>query len=417
MKVPFLLLRRVTIGLIAMTCCVGAQSFVTSVAAQNPVVKQAEVASIPVEITGENYVLIKARVNDSEPLTFILDSAAGSGLVLYLKAAQALGLKGEGKGRGSGAGEGTFETSSIKGASLTLPGVTMNNQTFVVLPPDRTPPAIGRVIDGVIGYTLFSRYVVEIDYQSRVVSLHEPAAYQYAGAGESIPLNILSKLPFAPMKIPLVGRKPLAGQFMVDSGAGRFTLILNTPVIATNNLLAAAPRTITEPGAMGVGGEVKLLVGRLPNLQLGHFTLTDPVVHFAQDRKGAFASSDFSGVIGGELLRRFKVIFDYAHKQMILEPNVSFADRFEYDMSGIRLRADGADFKILRVSRVVENSPATYAGVREGDVVSAIDGRPAAEFSLSQISQMFKQEGKEYLLDIVRGEEKKQLKLKLRRLI
>jgi len=28
---------------------------------------------------------------------------------------------------------------------------------------------------------------------------------------------------------------------------------------------------------------------------------------------------------------------------------VSFADRFEYDMSGIRLRADGADFKILSI--------------------------------------------------------------------
>ncbi len=95
---------------------------------------QAKVASIQVEISGDNYVLIKARVNDSESLTFILDSAAGSGLVLYYKAAQALGLKGEGKGRGSGAGENTFETSSIKGASLTLSGVTMNNQTFVVLP-------------------------------------------------------------------------------------------------------------------------------------------------------------------------------------------------------------------------------------------------------------------------------------------
>src|SRR5260370_18381778 len=265
-------------------------------------------------------------------------------------------MKGEGKGSGSGAGEGTFETSSIKGASVTVPGVTMNNQAFVVVPPDRTPPALGRVIDGVIGYTLFRRYVVEIDYQSCVVSLHEPAAYQYSGAGESIPLNVVSKLPIAPMRIPLAGRKPLEGQFMIDSGAGRFTLVLNTPLVATNNLLTAAQKTITEPGATGVGGEVKLLVGRLPSLQLGQFMRKEPVIHFAQDRKGAFASSDFSGVIGGELLRRFKVIFDYAHKQMILEPNASFADRFEYDMSVIRLRADGASFPLLKASPLIVHS-------------------------------------------------------------
>ena len=53
----------------------------------------------------------------------------------------------------------------------------------------------------------------------------------------------------------------------------------------------------------------------------------------------------------------------------------------------------------------------------EGDVISAVDGKSAAELSLSQLSQMFKQEGKEYLLDIIRAEEKKQFKLKLRRLI
>ena len=122
MKVlPMFFLRRAEVALIAFMFCAAEQGLVTRVAAQNPPVTPAKVASIPVEIAGDNYVLIKARVNGSEPLTFILDSAAGSGLVLYYKAAQALGLKGEGKGRGSGAGESTFETSLIKGASLTLP--------------------------------------------------------------------------------------------------------------------------------------------------------------------------------------------------------------------------------------------------------------------------------------------------------
>ncbi len=411
-----ILLLRVGIALITLSCCAGEQSVVNSSSAQSPA-PQAQVASIPIEVDGANYVFIKARVNGSAPLTFLVDSGGGSGLVLYFKAAQALGLNPQGQGKGGGAGEGTFDTTSVKGLSLNLGGVEMNNQTFIVFPPERTPTAFDRVEDGVIGYKLFSRYVVEVDYQSRVVNLYEPKAYQYTGPGESVPLRILSNLPFARVKIQIEGRQPLDGEFIVDMGAGRFTVILNTPLVESHNLLAAPQKTIKEPGAKGVGGDVKLLVGRLPRLQLGSFTLTDPVVHFAQDRKGAFASSEFSGVIGGELLRRFKVVFDYAHKRMILEPNAGLAEPFEYDMSGVRLSFEGTDFKTLRVSRVVENSPATEVGVREGDVVSAINGSPAAEFSLSQINKLFRQEGKECSLEIIRGVEHMELKLKLRRLI
>jgi hypothetical protein len=413
MKATRFLLQTVVIVLIA--TCYGGKCLPLSVAALKPTTST-KVASIPLEFGGENYVLIKARINDFEPMTFILDSGGGSGLVLYHHAAQALQLKGAGKGKGGGAGEGTFETTSVKGVSLSLPGVTMNNQTFVVFPKESSSSTFGPV-DGVIGYSLFNRYVVEIDYQSKVVNLYEPSSYQYTGTGESIPIEILSKVPFVRVQIPLAGRKPLEGRFIVDSGAGRFTLILNTPVVNENNLIAVAQKTITEPGASGVGGEVRLIVARWPSLQLGHFTLTDPVIHFAQDRKGAFASSDFNGVIGGELLRRFTVIFDYAHKRMILEANAGFKDRFDYDMSGMRLRAEGPDFKQLKLVRVVENSPALEVGLREGDLISAIDGRPAAELSLTEVAKLFKQEGREYVLDIVRGEEKKQVKLKLRRLI
>src|SRR5258708_37338053 len=100
-KVSFLLLRT-AIALIALALCASEQCLVNSVPAQNLTPTPGKVASIPVEIEGDNYVLIKARVNGSEPLTFILDSAAGSGLVLYYKAAQALSLRSEGSGRGSG---------------------------------------------------------------------------------------------------------------------------------------------------------------------------------------------------------------------------------------------------------------------------------------------------------------------------
>ncbi len=223
----FSLLRIVAIACIAIICY-GGNSFSWSLAAQTPTA-QARVASIPLEIAGDNYVLIKARVNNSEPLTFLLDSGAGSGLVLYNAAAETLKLKSAGKGKGSGAGEATFETALVKDVSLSFSGATMEKQTFVVFPPNSPPPAFGRAVDGVIGYSLFSRYVVEIDYQSKMVNLYEPATYQYAGRGESIPLNIMSNVPFARIQIPLAGRKPLEGKFIVDLGAGRFVLILKHP--------------------------------------------------------------------------------------------------------------------------------------------------------------------------------------------
>jgi membrane-associated protease RseP (regulator of RpoE activity) len=338
-------------------------------------------------------------------------------VVLYFKAAQRLGLKLQGKGKGGGGGENTFDTSFIKGVSLNLAGVEITNQTFVVFPPDRSRPASDRVIDGVIGYALFSRYAVEVDYQSRVVTLYEPNTYQYSGSGESIPIRVMGNVPFARVKIPVEGGKPLEGEFIVDMGAGRFTIILNTPLVESRHLLAVAQKTIEELGAKGVGGNVKLLVGRWPQLQLGRFTFANPVIYLAQDRKGAFASTEFSGVIGGELLSRFKVIFDYAHKRLYLEPNSRLADVFEYDMSGIRMEAEGEDLKTFRVKRVAENSPAFEAGVRQGDVILAVDGKPASELSLSQINQMFKQEGKEYVLEIISGEKTKQIRFNLRRLI
>ena len=411
------LVLQLTIAVMALTLWGGEQQRVIGVPLQDGLATQTKVATIPIEIDSENYVFIKARINGSEPLTFELDSGAGSGLVLYFNAAKSLGLKLQGTGKGSGAGETTFETSFIKGVSLSFAGVEITNQTFVVFPPERTRPASDRVVDGVIGYALFSRYAVEVDYQSRVVNLYEPKTYQYSGSGESLPIRVMGNVPFARVKIPIERGKPVEGEFIVDMGAGRFTVILNTPLVESRNLLPVAQKTIEELGAKGVGGDVKLLVGRLPQLQLGRFAFRNPVIYLAQDRKGAFASTEFSGVIGGELLRRFKVIFDYAHKRLYLEPNANLTDAFEYDMSGIRMEAEGENLKTFRVKRVAENSPAFEAGVRQGDLILAVDGKPASELSLSQINQMFKQEGKEHVLEIVTGEKTKQVRFNLRRLI
>ena len=102
---------------------------------------------------------------------------------------------------------------------------------------------------------------------------------------------------------------------------------------------------------------------------------------------------------------------------MILEPNRHISEPEEYDMSGVLLIAEGVDLKTFRVKQIIDGSPASTAGLREGDIISAVDGKPASSLTLEQVRQMFKQKGRGYRLNIERGDQTFQTIIKLKRLI
>jgi len=102
---------------------------------------------------------------------------------------------------------------------------------------------------------------------------------------------------------------------------------------------------------------------------------------------------------------------------MILEPNAQFSESYEVDMSGLDIATEGEDFSIVVVNEVEKGSPGAGAGIQDEDVITAIDGRPTKEFTLTQIRKMFRQDGKEYLINLKRGQKELQTKLRLRRLI
>jgi C-terminal processing protease CtpA/Prc len=122
-------------------------------------------------------------------------------------------------------------------------------------------------------------------------------------------------------------------------------------------------------------------------------------------------------LIGGEILGRFKVVFDYSRRRMMLEPNSRFSEPYESDMSGLDLVTEGDDFSVMVVNEVEKGSPAEAAGIQEADTITGIDGHAVKEFTITQIRRMFMQAGKEYLISLKRGQQELQVKLKLRRLI
>ncbi|HUQ33030.1 MAG TPA: aspartyl protease family protein [Pyrinomonadaceae bacterium] len=414
------MLIKLPLGLILLGClflssCAVAQNSRNASSAPEPVLTlNTEAVSIPIETSG-NLVFLQVRVNGSAPLWFILDSGA-EGLLLDSRRVKELGLRLEGKSKAGGAGENSYDITFAKDVTVSLAGMELTNQTLSVTSLASIEPTLGRTVDGIIGYHLLSRFVVEIDYAARLIKLYKPQEFQYSGKGEIIPITFIGGHSVVSVRISLPGRESLEARCLLDTGASSEAL-MTSPFVESQKLLSGSVKTIREPPAAGLGGDTTTVIGRLDSLKLGRFILERPIVDFARDRKGALARTDIDGIIGGEVFRRFRVIFDYSRQRIILEPNSSFPEPYEATMSGIHLWAEGSDFRRFIVHRIVENSPASEVGLREGDQIISINGQNATSLTLYQLKQMFGQEGKEYILGVKRGRKIQQVKIKMRRLI
>ena len=148
---------------------------------------------------------------------------------------------------------------------------------------------------------------------------------------------------------------------------------------------AAAPESVV---GWGVGGPARGRPARLGTLQLGDLAIEGIAGDIFTGDKGAFASPDLSANLGGGVLRRFTVAFDYAAKQMYLAPNADFRRADAFDRSGLWLLAatDGLD-----VVDVAADSAALRAGLRPGDRISAIDGRAVDAGDLPGLRQRLRE--------------------------
>jgi Aspartyl protease/PDZ domain len=367
---------------------------------------------IPFELTG-NLILLQARLNDSRPSWFILDTGAEY-TVIDSQVAKTLRLKALGRTVGTG-GAGTATALIFKGTSLKLPNIEVTNLTVYGLPIDFLSAPLGRKISGVIGNDILRQLVFEVDYASEVINFYEPENYQSLRAGDVIPITFQGKYPFVRARITLDGRRVIEGNFEIDSGATN-AIMFNTPFVDRNRLLEGVSKS-NQVRTGGVGGSAVAFSGRLKSMRLGSFQLENLVARFSRARRGDDASAKYDGQIGGDILRRFKVVFDYSRRRMMLERNSQFSEPYESDMSGLDLATEGDDFSVVVVNEVEKGSPAEEAGIQGEDTITAIDGHAVKEFNIAQIRRLFMQDGKEYLISLKRGQKELQLKLKLRRLI
>jgi hypothetical protein len=363
-----------------------------------------------------NLIFLQAKIGDRpDPFWFLLDCGADT-TVVNTSVATALELPSKGQFEGRGGGEGSAPTAAlVRDLPWHFPDLTLLLRTAGVLPLEPLEFLAGHTIDGILGYEFFNRFIIEIDYASRRLAFHDPSHFTYRGSGVSLPILIQNRTPYLQAQILLPGHPPVEGLFGLDTG-GSGALHLNTPFIKKHQLDSGL-KTIQAPLGAGIGGDCRGQYTRAAGVTLGPFQIKEPVVGLSSDTGGAFASSDMDGNLGAEILRRFKVVFDYPHRQVILEPNGNFDQPYDINMSGLRLTTEGPEFRRFKVLQVIEPSPGAEARIQAGDYLTAIDGRPAREFTLDQISRSFREAGRKMELTIQRDDRTQTVRLNLRRLI
>ena len=335
---------------------------------------------LPFELVNE-HIFLAAQVGNSHPLQFMLDS--GNKLsIIYMDVAQRSGLTLGSDIQATGMGSQPTRAAFVKNSRFTLAGFPGFSQPVsLALSLQGLTPRLGHNLDGILGSDFIEQFVVELDYQRHTLTLHNRDTFHYSGAGESVSIGLTSSgHPVLQAAVTPVGGEEISADFEVDIGASG-ALELHSPFVAAHNLPAPGARTVPDLGAAGVGGETRGDIGRAAAFRIGSSTLRNPFVVFSRDTAGNAAGSATQGNIGEEILSRFKLFFDYAHHRIIFERNPTFADPFDRAFSGLRVEAEGPDYRVFRVKAIAPNSSGAAAGLQLNDVITEAAGIPAPSFT------------------------------------
>ena len=254
-----------------------------------------------------------------------------------------------------------------KVGKVTLGPVEMRDQIFFLLPLAGMEEVEGVPVAGVVGFELLQRFVVAIDYAARRLTITLPERFDPRDAGTAVPFVFADHMPAVEGSVD-----GIAGRFTIDTGS-RGALALHQPFVESHDLVTRYRPPIEAVTGYGVGGAVRAKVTQAGELRLGPFAVHGPITELVLSEKGALADRYLAGNVGGGVLRRFRVTFDYRHEQLYLAPYGDAVDEDPFDRAGLWLVPRGG---ALVVEDVIPGGPAAAAGILPGDRVVGVGALP-----------------------------------------
>lgn len=283
--------------------------------------------------------------------------------------------------------------------TLQLPGLQVDSLDFHVNDYELISQVYGLQVDGIIGYSLLSKFIAEVDYDTEMISIYEKGPFSYPKGGHLMRPSLTL--------IPIVnaflknGKAQHYNRYYFDTGAG-MCLLLSQQFVKDSAILSSRKRQrkVIQTEAQGLGGKMTMDITTIQEFKLGSYAFRNVPVYIFDDVTNVTAYPFLGGMVGNDLLRRFNLILNYGKKEIYMMPNSHYKDPFDYSYTGLIIYLiDGR----IEITDIIKGSPAEKAGLQKGDVIIAVNN--IFSNNLQQYRDILKNVGTRPSLLIMRNKE------------
>lgn len=375
-----------------------------------------------------NLIFIPIKVNGVE-LNFLLDSGVEETILFSMEEKQEVSFKNIEKIRLKGLGS-EDEIEGLKSTNNTLEtkGLKSSNHlVYIILDQNfNLSSHIGIPVNGIIGYKFFRNNIVEINYQKKKITVHlnnEETRKKLDKRFKAIPITIERSKPYI-YTTAIVDSIQIPAKLLIDIGNSDAFWIFE------NNKIKLPKKNFPDFLGKGFSGDIEGHRAKIDNFIIDDFNFKKPIVSFPDSSsvRNVNMVPDRIGSVGGEVLKRFTVVLDYADKKLYLKKNSKFSEPFSYNKSGITLQHNGlqwvqetvhletvkvassleetelyekkdGNFKykfslkpVYEIVNIRKNSAAEKCGLQKGDIIVSINKNAPYKYSLQQINMLLKSE-------------------------
>ncbi|HEY6901003.1 MAG TPA: aspartyl protease family protein [Puia sp.] len=322
------------------------------------------ITTFPFSLFTGGVIILKAKLGDfPDSLNFILDTGSG-GISLDSMTCIRLKLTPQPSDRTILGIAGVRQVKFLYNETLHLPGLSVDSLNFHVNDYDILTSVYGEKVDGIIGYSFLTRYIVQINYDSLKINVYSKGSFRYPRGGYLL-RPVIASLPILNAQVSDAQKIP--SRFYFDTGAGLCTL-LSSDFVADSALLDSRKKSYYTQ-AQGLGGKATMKLTTLREVRIGPFRFRKVPTYIFDDQYNVTSYPNLGGLIGNDILRRFNVILNYSSRMIYLTPNTHYRESFDYSYTGLGIYWVEGE---IRVGDVMKESPAEKAGLREDDVVLAV---------------------------------------------